>query len=565
MFLGIDAGGTHTDAALISQGRVLAGAKARTDHDDLPSSVREVLEPLARTLDLHNVRRVALGTTLAINAIVQGRTDPVGLALSAGPGMDPTRHALGEHVVVVPGGLDHRGVEVTPLREKDLLPVARRWREQGVEHFAVVGKFSPRNPAHEQRMEAVLKSFGQVTQGHLLSGQLNFPRRVAGAWYNSAVWRIHNAFLDAVEQVLREFGVQAPVYLLKADGGAVPVELSRRHPVNSILSGPAASIMGVMALAAATPRADALAGDALLLDMGGTTTDIGLYAQGSPVLDRLGMRLVGAAGARCTPVRALASRSLGVGGDSRLCLAADLLQVGPHRDGPAMAFGGAAPTLLDAMNVAGLGAAGDVAASRRGLEALAGQHGREAGALAHEAVAQATGKIAAAVRELVDTVNAHPVYTLAALLEGRRITPLSAWLVGGPAGMMAQALHDALAMPVHIPPHADVANAVGAALTLPTAELELFADTTQGCARIPALDWRRDIPRNYTLEQAREDALKALRELAASLPGAQAVQAVEVLEEDLFATLDDQGYGGRDIRVRCQLVPGIACPVTAPA
>ena len=94
---------------------------------------------------------------------------------------------------------------------------------------------------------------------------------------------------------------------------------------------------------------------------------------------------------------------------------------------------------------------------------------------------------------------------------------------------------------------------------------ELFAATTQGCARIPALDWRRDIPRNYTLEQAREDALKALRELAASLPGAQAVQAVEVLEEDLFATLDDQGYGGRDIRVRCQLVPGIACPVTAPA
>ena len=555
MFLGIDAGGTHTDAALVHDGQVVAGAKVRTDHDNLPASVRAVLAELGKQASLSSVQRVTLGTTLAINAIVQGRTDPVGLALSAGPGMAPLRHALGEHVFVVPGGLDHRGVEVTALREKALLPAAQAWREAGVRQFAVVGKFSPRNPAHEQRMAAVLEDFGHVTQGHQLSALLNFPRRIAGAWYNSAVWRIHNAFLDAVEGALREAGVNAPTYLLKADGGAAPLDVSRRHPVDSILSGPAASVMGVMALC--TPQCDAL-----LMDMGGTTTDIGLYAHGSPVLDRQGMRLAGVAGERFTPVRALASCSLGIGGDSRLSNRDGVLSVGPERDGPALAFGGAAPTLLDAMNVAGLGAAGNVRASQDGVQQFAATHGMTPLDAARAAVGLATGRIAQAVDALVAHVNAHPVYTLAALLEGKRIEPEQAWLVGGPASLMAASLQEALHLPVHIPHNAAVANAVGAALTLPTAELELLADTTQAVARIPALDWERKIPRNYTLDMAREDALQALREQAAQLPYTDTgEQGVEVLEEDIFATLDDRGYGGKDIRVRCQLVPGIVCPV----
>ena len=263
---------------------------------------------------------------------------------------------------VVPGGLDHRGTEVSPLTVSGLEAQAARWSAEGITAVACVGKFSPRNPAHEQRMAQALNresatsamnspnaasndaanvapnivtgaSFS-ITLGHKLSGRLNFPRRIATAYFNAAVQRLHSDFLDAVESALAAAGVRAAVRLLKADGGAVPLSLSRREPVQSVLSGPAASVMGVLALCPAARE-----GCALLLDMGGTTTDMALAVDGSPVVDREGMILQG----RRTLVRALASVSIGVGGDSLVSIDGHgdgaSVRVGPLRQGPAMAFG----------------------------------------------------------------------------------------------------------------------------------------------------------------------------------------------------------------------------------
>ena len=129
-FLGIDAGGTHTDAVLCGPEGILAGAKAPTCHEDLPSSVRAALAALEKALEekfgpegparLRAADRVTVGTTLAVNALVQGRADRVALALSAGPGLAPARFAIGDDVCILPGGLDHRGVEVTPLDTRPL-------------------------------------------------------------------------------------------------------------------------------------------------------------------------------------------------------------------------------------------------------------------------------------------------------------------------------------------------------------------------------------------------------------------------------------------------------------
>lgn len=554
MYLGIDAGGTHTDAVIIEKGTILASVKVPTRHDDLPGTVRAVLAALPGDIDRARVSRVTLGTTLAVNAVVQGRADPVGLALSAGPGMAPARFGIGDFVQIVDGGLDHRGVEVAPLDAAALRKAAAGWRAAGVRAFAVAGKFSPRNPDHEEAMAAVLE-FPEcsVCRGHQVSGRLNFPRRVASTYYNAAVWRLHNMFLDAVEEALREAGIHAPIRLLKADGGAVPLGASRRRPVESILSGPAASVMGVMALCDT-------AGDGLLLDMGGTTTDIALYADGSPVVDRNGMVLHG----RRTLVRALAATSVGVGGDSLLAVRDDMVQVGPRREGPACAFGGERPTLLDALNCLGGPTAGDAAVSRRSITELAHEHGLEPAALARTAVRTALDTVIIAARELLERVNAQPVYTLAALLEDRRVRPARAWLAGGPAELVRPLLETALELPVSVPPHADVANAVGAALTLPTAALELLADTGQGVLRVPSLDVERRIGRNYTLEEARAEARELLRvHLAAECYDGAVEAAVEVTEAALFATLDERGRGGRDIRVCCQLTPGIAERITA--
>ena len=562
--LGIDAGGTHTDAVLCGPEGLVASAKTVTRHDDLPASVADVLRrlrehPSVRAGMFERIGRVTLGATLAVNAIVQDKADRVGLALSAGPGLAPERFALGGHVCVVPGGLDHRGTEVTPLAPEALARAAARWKEEGVRAVACVGKFSPRNPAHENAMrEVAARTCGlPVTCGHALSGQLNFPRRIATAYYNAAVARLHAAFLDAVEGELAREGISAPVRLLKADGGAVPAALSRREPVQSILSGPAASVMGVMALAP-VEEDDC----SLLMDMGGTTTDLAVFVDGSPVVDRDGMLL----GGRRTLVRALASLSIGVGGDSLLNPMEDGVRVGPLREGPACAFGGTRPTLLDALNVLDaetpdLPLSGDAAASRRALEALAAASARSCATLAQQAVADALRRIGEAAAALLRACNERPVYTLAALKGMRTLRPRRVWLVGGPADRLRQRLARFLELPVDCPPHADVANAVGAALTLPTAALEIYADTGRGLLRAPALDHEERLAASARLPQVEARALELLRGHLAENGAAEAADGtarLEVLEADSFATLDDGGYGARDMRVSCQVVPGIA-------
>ena len=401
-FLGIDAGGTHTDAVLCGPEGILAGAKAPTCHEDLPSSVRAALAALEKALEekfgpegparLRAADRVTVGTTLAVNALVQGRADRVALALSAGPGLAPARFAIGDDVCILPGGLDHRGVEVTPLDTRPLADACAAWKKKGVRAVACVGKFSPRNAAHELAMADVVRAAGLTPVcGHSLSGELNFPRRIATAYYNAAVARIVDGFLTAVEQSLQAAGIRAPLRLLKADGGAVPAALARQEPVQSVLSGPAASVMGILALCPAVAE-DACS---VLLDVGGTTTDVALFVQGSPVVDRDGMSVRG----RRTLVRSLASLSIGVGGDSLLGVegqgAEARVHTGPLREGPAMAFGGTRPTLLDALNVCDRerpgSLSGDAAASLRGVAALAGEHGMEPEELAARAVDRHSG------------------------------------------------------------------------------------------------------------------------------------------------------------------------------
>lgn len=562
--LGIDAGGTHTDAVVCRGGRILGRAKVDTNHENLPFSIDQVITKLMEDAGAETVRaaaRVTLGTTLIVNAEVQGRLDPVGLVLSAGPGLSPLRSRLGEYVTVVPGGLDHRGVEVQPLDLSALRKTAAGWHSKGVNAFACIGKFSPRNPAHEMAMADEIRKAvpdASVTLGHRLSGELNYPRRIATAYYNAASARLHNEFLDAVEGVLAERGIKAPVFLLKVDGGAVPLDVSRRLPVQSILSGPAASVMGVMALAGDLDK-----GCALLFDIGGTTTDIALFLKGSPVIDRGGMRL----GGRRTLVPALATLSIGVGGDSRISVegkgAAARVDVGPLRTGPAMAFGGSDPTFLDALNVLnedGLDAqAGDSGASAAAMASLAAACGLDAHGLAQRVWQRAVQKISGAASGLLEDINAHPIYTLAELKSHKDAAADRTYLVGGPTECLKHRLSSAMGMPVTATAEADVANAVGAALTSPTSSLEIYADTGRKELLAPSLDLREPLPKGASLESVSERACSILKEHLAA-EGVEGVP-VEVTEADMFATLNDSGYGSKDIRVTCQAVPGILARV----
>ncbi|MFQ9865803.1 MAG: hydantoinase/oxoprolinase family protein [Bilophila wadsworthia] len=439
-----------------------------TNHQDLLVSTREALHALFESGAAFpaDVSRATFGTTLAVNAVVQNACAPVGLLIGAGPGLDPGWFGLGGHAALVPGGVDHRGTEVAPPDREAIRRVVSGWREEGLAAFACVAKFSTRNPAHEDAMAEVIREVFSdgpepvIALGHRLSGRLNFPRRIATAYWNAAVWTLHNRFADAVEASLKDMGIDAPAYLLKADGGAIPLSVSRERPVEALLSGPAASVMGMMALMPSCSE------DTLVLDMGGTTTDIALLAAGQPVLSPDDLVVNG----RSTLVRALKSVSIGLGGDSQVTVAPGI-QVGPLRKGPALAFGGTdGPTFLDCLNVLGHADAGDVAASRAGVESLAAAHGLSAESLSQEVLDCARSRVASAVRSLLDEVNSRPVYTLAALLEERAVRPARAVLVGGPAEAVAPLLGDALGLPVETlgdPVLGPVANAIGAALTRP--------------------------------------------------------------------------------------------------
>lgn len=557
MLVGIDVGGTHTDAVAVESGKVVASGKVATVHDDLLSSVLGALEIVLKAVSPEDVTRLNLSTTLSTNAIVEGRTDEVGVIVSSGPGIDPYNFQTGKFYFPVKGSIDHRGEEVAPIVEKEVVDAFETCVAAGVTAFAAVSKFSTRNPRHEEHIAEFIASKSDVTSlGHRFSGQLDFPRRIATAYYNSAVWRLYNRFADAVEAGVRAKGITAPVNILKADGGTMPLESSRELPVESILSGPAASVMGVLAqrcVGEGGANSKSPEGDTLILDIGGTTTDIALLVADAPLVEKNGI----AVGSFPTLVHALKTRSIGVGGDSALHYSAGALRVGPERKGVCMAEGGSSPALMDALIYCGHASFGDSSASRKGIESLADQWGMEPLALATSAITLAVKTISRAVHEFIEEVNSTPVYTIREILSGDELAPAQVSIMGGPAEAFQKLLAEELHIPVYTVPQYAVANAIGAAMTKPTFELELFADTEAQTLFIPVMGERRSVSSNYKLLDAVLDAKEALVTYFEQCNIAIGADDIEVTEEQSFNMIGDYGTVGRNIRVKCQVIPGV--------
>jgi len=547
MRIGIDIGGTHTDGVLIAGTRLVAAAKAPTNHDNLLESISAVLQAILTDQDPARVQTLNLSTTLTTNAIVTGRIDPVGMLVVGGPGIAAKHYRIGEHFHLIYGSLDHLGTETSALDEQDLEEAINACCDQGVKCFGVASKFSPRNPAHEDRIREELGDRADfVSLGHLISGQLNFGRRIHTVYYNSAVWRTFRAFAGALAASLQGFNLQAEVNILKADGGAVPLTRAMDAPVQSIFSGPAASVMGILA----TCTADA---DLLMLDIGGTTSDIALFAGGEPLLEREGIAIEG----RPTLVRAIRVESIGIGGDSLIHLDGAEVKTGPQRLGPCMATGGSAPSLMDALNVLGLADFGQTERSRDGLETLAAQHHLEVRALAQAAMDAALNAIAAKIETLVRMVNAKPVYTIHEILEDREITPKKLIVIGGPAAGFEDLLATRLGMEVIVPSLHGVANAIGAALARATSHLALTANTSRGQLSAPMLGVFRAIPRGFSLQDATDEARRLLKADLEQAGVTIAAEEIQITQADAFNMVDGSYTSGKNIRVVAQVRPAV--------
>jgi len=545
MFLGLDVGGTHTDAVLVNESGVVASYKAVTDHNNLIRSVNKAIEEVTSGIDRNEIKRVNLSTTLSTNAIVEDKVEPVGVIVSAGPGIDPEEYNIGGNYGIIDGSIDHRGSEIKSLDNKQIQKIIKQFKKKKISLFAVATKFSTRNPDHENLIEDKLSSLSDYTTlGHKLSGQLSFPRRIATAYYNSAVWRISNKFADAIESSMSKMGINCQINVLKADGGTMTFKLSRKIPVETILSGPAASVMGLVAIGSITE-------DSVMLDIGGTTTDIAVFASGHPLIEKDGISLNN----NPTLVRSLATESIGIGGDSIIKASKNGVTAGPERLGPAMAMGGDFPSLVDAINFLELIKCGDVDKSIRGLHDLAAIYELEPEKLATDALFFAVEEIKKAVDRIVKQINEMPVYTIHEMVDGKKIKPKKIYIMGGPARGFAGILAEKFGLEVVVPDNYQVANAIGAAVAKTTFDIELFADTSEGVLIIPNLDIRKKIPRSYTLQNAEEDARRYLSAYLENM--GVGIQDIEIIESTSFKMVSEYFTTGRDIRVKCQVKPGI--------
>jgi N-methylhydantoinase A/oxoprolinase/acetone carboxylase beta subunit len=505
------------------------------------------LDAVTEGMNVHAIRRIVLSTTLSTNAIIQDKIPPVGMVVAAGPGIDPEHFRTNPHYICVSGSIDHRGREAEPIRPEQVAAAADLFHRHGIRLVGVVGKFSVRNPVHETRIQELLgNSFDRIFLGHRVSGSLNFARRIATTYLNAAVYPIHKAFFDAVQASLSAKGLRLPLRLLKADGGNMRLEASVDSPAQAILSGPAASVMGAVAMASSEE-------DALVMDIGGTTTDLAVLIGRAPVLDPQGIAI----GPYRTLIRSLETRSIGMGGDSAVRLENGRLTVGPVREGPAMIFGGRTPTPTDALAILRDIPCDHPEPAVAGLKPLADELAVSIESLSAQVVDTACRAMLEAAERLTSHINGKPVYTLHEFKGAYQVQPRTVLVLGGPAPYFAKHLQRLAPMRVRVVPHWQVANAIGAALARTTCEVGLFADTEQGVVRAPAENFCQPITADYGLVAAQAQALDLLRAKALARGANPDFLEMEVVESQQFNMVRGFTTSGKNIRIRAQVKPGL--------
>lgn len=571
MLLGLDVGGTFTDAVIIDGHRVVSSAKRRTTKDNLMQGIGEALDAVLDSCDTSNIEQVTLSTTVVTNTIVEKKEQVVDLYVVTGPGRN-VDDIFPVSPIYLQGYTDHRGIVVERTSTDGVRGIARMVQERsGTDLAAVSAKFGVRNPQEELSItETLQETYNTISNGSLLSGSLNFPRRTISAYFNSAVTPVFTVFKKNVEDALSVRNIKAPLHILKADGGSLPMEHMVSRPVETAFTGPAATVLGLSALGAIGNM------HTVALDIGGTTTDISLWKQGKPLMTKNGVSIREYPSA----VRSFAVTSVGIGGESVVRIVDGKITVGPERVGPSAALGGHEPTLGDALIVLGHASYGDAELATQSLQQLAhllqanwkhgecedalGNHNSEkqwihnvsALDVAQLIVKKALETIQHGIDEVVRTENKRPVYVVADIVNPDVFVPAQIVVVGGTAPSLGPSIGEYLNLPVTIPENAAVANAIGAALALSTIELTVHVDTKRRLLVIPELGVKQQTCTLKRAEQVVERAKEALIEEALRL-GLDKMQEVEVISIEDFPVVEGWQSMERLITVKVQLEAGV--------
>jgi N-methylhydantoinase A/oxoprolinase/acetone carboxylase beta subunit len=341
--LGIDTGGTYTDAVIINeQNQVLVAVKSLTTRHNLAIGIGESIGKVPAEL-LADIEMVSLSTTLTTNAVVEGNGAPVCALVVGLSETQVKKSGLGEIIddsliIRIAGGHDASGKQLAPL-DIEAATAAILANKDKVSAFSVSAQFGVRNPSHEIKLQNLVTQLTQmpVTCGHELATSLGAPRRALTASLNARMIPFIQDLIEAVQTILQQLNIKAPLMIVKGDGSIVNAETALVHPVTTILSGPAASVIGACALSGSR--------NAIIADMGGTTTDIAIVTNGQPELASEGARV----GNWQPMVETVKVYSIGLGGDSEVRFYGGSIALGPRRVVPMSLLAQQYPEVLKRM------------------------------------------------------------------------------------------------------------------------------------------------------------------------------------------------------------------------
>lgn len=443
MRIGIDVGGTNTDAVLVDGKVVLASYKAPTSNnisDGIKAAIKHILGHAGATVE--QIDAIMIGTTQFTNAFVERRgLLPVGvlrLALPATDGLPPMidwpediAQIVGGHTYMVKGGYEFDGRLISPLDEVAIKEVACDMRNKGIKSVAICGVFSPVNPDMEERAAEIIQQEIPNVAITLSSrvGRISLLERENAAIMNASLAELAAKVVSSFKRALIDLNITAPFHISQNDGTLMSAEFVEKYPVLTFASGPTNSMRGAAYLSGLK--------DALVVDIGGTTTDVGMLVKGFP---RESSVAVDIGGVR-TNFRMPDIIAKGLGGGSIVSneLIDGSLTICPQSVGyqiieKALVFGGDTLTTTDIAVAAGYADIGD-----KQLVADLSQEVIDAGVKAiHDLVADAVDRMKTSVDEI----------------------PLI--LVGGGSVLVHQDIPGV--SEVIIPEHAGVANAIGASI-----------------------------------------------------------------------------------------------------
>jgi N-methylhydantoinase A/oxoprolinase/acetone carboxylase beta subunit len=521
--IGIDVGGTHTDAVILDKTDRMVSAFKATTTSDVTSGIFNALSGVLGSsgVDPNDVSAVMLGTTHCTNAIVERKKlAHVGILRLGKPSTmaikpftafpQDLKNAIGGVWEIVAGGHEYDGREIGPMNEDEVLKAAERFKDSKVEAIAISSVFSPICPDHENKAAELLsREMGnvQLTLSHEL-GSIGLLERENAAILNACLVKVAEAAINAFGSAMKKAGLnQAKLFLTQNDGTLMSMDYARKYPIRTVASGPTNSIRGAAFLTGIN--------DGIIVDIGGTTTLVGVLARGFPRESAIAVEIGGVR----TNFRMPDLLAVGCGGGTVVSSIGPDIRIGPESVGyeletRARAWGGSVLTTTDIAVAAGYAGINDPKCNSQRLKALD-----------HAFVSRAVEKIVGTVEDSVDKMKTNP-------------NPVPVVLVGGGGILIPPQRYDHLkgAAKVVRPEHFQYANAIGAAIAQVSGEVDrLFA--LESITRADAL--------NQAGEVAKHEAVKA-----GAKP--ESVQIVEVDEVPLAY------LPGNAIRVRVKAVGSLA-------